>query len=159
MNKGKQPSIKRLGLLFILLFSLNCTEKVKTPEQQIKEFINQGIQAIESNNVSAVLPFLSESYKDQYGRDYEQMKSLTFYVLRKGQVTLFIEKINMAVSDTKAQVSCELIGLQGKHEKKSMKDFLPHSARRWSLNLNLILEQKKWKLNAMTGDGFHYGFD
>ena len=156
MTKGMQFNRRIIGVLCVLFFVLGCSEKPKTPQQEIQEFIHNGIRAVESNKVSEVLPLISKKYKDAYNRDYDQMKSLAFFVMRRGQVTLFIEKIDISIKDKKAHVACELIGLQGKHEKQSLKDFLPQSARRWSLELDLVLEQKKWKLNAMTGDGFHY---
>ena len=153
---SRSPSLHLVGLFLGLILFVNCTKTALTPQQEIRQFINQGIQAIESNQVSEVLPLISQNYKDDYGRNYDQMKSLTFFVMRRGQVTLFLDKLNIEVQAYEAQVKIDLIGLQGKHNKETLADFLPKSAKQWSLQLSLSLENEKWKLRAMKGDGFHF---
>ena len=142
-----------------LLMGMSCKSKSQTPTEQVTAFIHKGVKALEENQLGDAVSLISDTYEDAYGRDKGKMKRMAFFVLRRGSVTLFVEKIQIRFQDNDALVDCELIGLQGLHQIKDIKDILPQHAKRFKLQLVVTQEGDQWKLRSMNGDGFHSTLD
>lgn len=140
-------------VLVFFLVATGCSSKSKTPEEAIKDFILQGIAAIEKNDVGGTTALLSKDYGDAASRDVRQMKQLAFFWLKRGSVTLFVEHLQIKVEGNNATVHLDLLALQGKHQIDSIKDILPDRGRHFELTLEVAKEAKEWRLRAISGDG------
>jgi hypothetical protein len=158
-NPTRRSPLEKLCFILAFLLWNACSSKSQTPTEQVTKFIHQGIKAIENNQIGDVTSLLSETYQDPDGRTKKKMKRLVFFVLRRGSVTIFLENLQIQFKNDEATVDCELIGLQGHHKIKDIKDLLPKNAKRFNLKLKIAKEEDQWKLRSMSGDGFRLGMD
>ena len=138
-------------------FALACEEK-KTPEQEIQELLDRGVAALEKNQLSEAVALLSDSYLDVSGRDQQKMKSLTFMLLRRGPVMVFMSDVQIKVNGVSASVQLKATAVQGKRKIAQLKDVIPQNARKMDITLQLLKEGDDWGITAIDGDGFGGSF-
>lgn len=84
--------IINLVLVFICsLFALSaCTDDKLSREDEIRQFIKQGVEQAEKRSVSGVADMVNERYRDPKGLNKAQVKSmLRLYFLRHKNIYLF----------------------------------------------------------------------
>lgn len=158
-----QPQNRGLGLFilslgFILMgFGMGCEDQ-KTPEQEIKELLDRGVTALEQNKHADAVDLLSPSYLDSAGRNQKKMKSLSFVLLRRGPVMVFLSDVNISVNGISASVEMKATAVQGKRKIEALNDVIPQNARKMNITLQLLKEGDVWRITAMDGDGMGRAF-
>jgi len=70
----------KLKLLFytslILILNVSCSEKTRSPEDEIKQYIESGKIAAENRNHSELADLINEQYRDQKGWDKKRIKNM-----------------------------------------------------------------------------------
>lgn len=101
-------SISRILLLSLtLLLAQACSDSGESPEDQIKQLVEAGVEAGEARSVDDLDDLLHANYIDQRGQNREQLgKLLRLYFFRHKNIHLFtrIDDIEM-LADNQAIVS------------------------------------------------------
>ena len=87
-----------ISLVFSLALLQACSNSDKSPEDQIRDFIQTGVEAAESREVDSLNELLHESYLDKNGYNKQQLGGLLrAYVFRHKSIYLFnkIEDIDL----------------------------------------------------------------
>lgn len=98
---------RRLAAVAILIILAACTDDAISPEQAIRQFVAQGVEAGEARSVDAIDALLHPDYRDQQGYDRDRLgKLLQLYFLRHQNVHLFtrIDEIGL-LADDEAEVN------------------------------------------------------
>jgi hypothetical protein len=154
------PPVLMLALSsWLLLTALACSDK-RSPEQQIKARLQEGVTALEKKDVGAAGALLSEGYKDPLGRDKRQMKGIAFMVLRQGPVYLKLsdEKIEVAPAGDRASVSARVTVLQTAGSAATLGDLVPRGTAVEVL-IDLVKEGGAWMVASIHGDGMSADLD
>lgn len=67
---------KVLPLIFTILLLIGCDDKTGSPEDEIRQFIQQGVEAAEARKAGDLKTMLNEDYRDQQGNDKARITSL-----------------------------------------------------------------------------------
>lgn len=68
--------LRILPLIFVSLLLPGCDDEARSPEQEVREFIQQGIEAAEARKSGDLKPMLSWDYRDQQGNDKARITSV-----------------------------------------------------------------------------------
>ena len=106
--------------LAILTLVLGCSSNALSPEDEIRQFIETGVQAAEDRNSSDLAELIASGYQDEKGYDKKQLEKISrlyffrhknIYLLTKideidfvsaneARVTLHVAMAGSAISDT-----------------------------------------------------------
>lgn len=129
----------------LVLFFSACGDEV-SPEDQVRQFLAEGVSAAESRDVLALRSLVSQRYSDASGRDKRAVVALaTAYFLRKKNIHLFT-KISDIRFPAEKQAEVELyIAMSGSSVtgKETLLDF---RASLYLFDLELIREDDGWLL-------------
>jgi len=84
-------------LLFIFFFITACSNEITSPEEEIKQYIENGKQAAEKRNHSELADLIDESYKDQRGwnrLDIEKIARAYFFTHKNIHLLTKLESID-----------------------------------------------------------------
>ena len=99
--------MKRIFMTTVLVLLISaCTQQNSSPEDEIRRYIDAGIEAAESRSAGTLADMTDEHYQDQNGLNRAKLKSmLRFYFLRHKNIFLFkkIQEIKFA-SEQEASV-------------------------------------------------------
>ena len=102
--------MKRIARILLLLMPLllqACSDSPESPEEQIRQFIDAGVQAGEARSADDLSELLHRDYRDQHGNNGKQLgRLMRAYFFRHKTVHLFtrIDNIEM-LADNQASVS------------------------------------------------------
>ena len=83
--------VLRYGLLGLCLSIAGCADP-ESPEQQIRQMVEQGEAAVEEGAYSEIKSLISESYLDKAGRNRRALAQLVAgYMLRHGSIHLLTQ--------------------------------------------------------------------
>ena len=81
-------------VLGLLLLVAGCSGSEMTPEQEVRDYIAKGLEAVENRNSSASMELVHPRYQDKQGQDVKQLeKLLRLYFFRNRNIYL-LGKIN-----------------------------------------------------------------
>jgi hypothetical protein len=146
-------------LLAAALSAQGCRDGGESPEEQIRRFIDAGVQAAEDRSADALTELVHDNYIDQQGRNRKQLGLLSrAYFMRHQNIHLFtrIDSIEF-LAENQASVSL-LVAMAG--TVISDVDALASlSARVYRFELQLIKEDD-WRLrHASWGPANLSAFD
>ena len=82
----------RIALLLLTLLVSACGSGERTPEQAIRDMIEEAELAVESRSVTAVTPHIADDYSDSSGRDRKTLaKLLAGYFLKNQSIHLLVQ--------------------------------------------------------------------
>jgi len=139
--------------LAVALSVLGCQKE--TPEDAIRGVLADGVAAIHARDVDRAARHLSLTYHDQAGRTGTEMRQLAFFALRRGPIYVVLgdTKVEVDLDGKGARVTTTVYAVQGKPEVRKLGDLLPQDADRLELTLTFALENGRWKVRAIDGDG------
>ena len=114
MNKQITAIVR--GLLVTLLTVLSaCSSDPDNPEQQIREMISAGEEAVEARSIMTVLDFIADDYQDKSGRQKKDIQRIVAgYILRNKSIHLLTRVRQVELSEDKAQADVILyVGMAG----------------------------------------------
>jgi len=95
-------------VLLVMLITLNaCSSSEMSPEDEIRQYIEKGVEAAESRNASDLAELIHSSYLDPKGYNRAQLKKLArLYFFRHKNIHLFtkVNEIDL-LSSEEAQVT------------------------------------------------------
>lgn len=104
------------GLLVTLLAVLSaCTGDTENPEEQIREMIAAGEEAVEAGSILTVQEFIYSDYQDKQGRQKKDIQRLiASYILRNKSIHLFTRVQHVALNEENTQADVILyVGMAG----------------------------------------------
>jgi len=139
--------INRFGTLLLLLPLITaCGGGEKTPEEQIRELLDTGEQAVESRSLSAVSPLLSDTYSGSYGQNKRAvMRLLAGYFVAHQSIHLLTQVSRLElVGAQRAEVTL-FVAVAGQ-PLSGVSQLLSMRADLIRLDLTLIAEQDEWRV-------------
>ena len=114
MNKQLMAIVR--GLLAALLAILSaCSGDPDDPEQQIRETISAGEEAVEARSIMTVLDFIADDYLDKQGHRKKEIQRLVAgYILRNKSIHLLTRVQQVALNEDKTRADVILyVGMTG----------------------------------------------
>ncbi len=154
------PRAKSLAAILVLLLAAlalqGCRDGGESPEEQIRRFIDAGVQAAEDRSVDALSELVHDNYIDQQGRNRQQLGLMSrAYFMRHRNIHLFtrIDSIEF-LAENQASVSL-LVAMAG--TVISDVDALASlSARIYRFELQLVKEDD-WRLRHASWEPANLG--
>ena len=136
------------GLLVILLAALSaCSDDPDNPEQQVRDMISAGEEAVEARSIIGVLDFISDNYQDNDGRRKQEIKQLIAgYILRNKSIHLLTRVQHVALNDDETRADVILyVGMAGV-PVASVDQLVFTRADLYRFDLSLVLEDGAWRV-------------
>jgi hypothetical protein len=103
-------------IAFLALFISSCDNKQISTQDEIRQFIDKGIQAAEQRNSSELLDMVKPDYHDQKGNNKNQLSGLLrLYFLRNKSIYLFSKIKDIQITgnqNAKVQLYVAMAGKQ-----------------------------------------------
>ncbi|MCG3172221.1 MAG: hypothetical protein GMKNLPBB_00367 [Myxococcota bacterium] len=136
------------GLVFLLPLAASCKSCKSgeiTPEQEIKNTLTQAINAARERDVSGVMEFIAETYRDVQGHSRKDVKQLLAGALLRFQNIAIVTKnveVRM-VDNNNADLSFEAYAFAGRET-----EIIPTSADKITFVTKVTREDDKWKIQS-----------
>jgi len=128
-----------------------CSKEERTPEEIIKEKLDQATAALTKAKIKDAAELLADNYKDVRGRDKQKMKAIAFLVTRQGSVSLKRTDEVITVEGDKATVSTKVWAMQTNADAKVVADLIPRG-QAVEVMISLERQDDEWKVTAIDGD-------
>ena len=140
---------KAFSLVFLCLslFIMSCSDKEISPEDEIKQYIETGVEAAENRSSSDVADMIQDNYRDHRNLDKPQIKKmLRAYFFMHKNIYLFTKNLEINLhSDKEASVSLHVAMAGSVIADVSVLSSL--RARVYKFELELV-KQDKWLLQS-----------
>jgi ketosteroid isomerase-like protein len=141
-----------LIILFLMPLFNSCSKD--TEKDKVKKVVTGVHHAAEEKKISAVLDYISKSYHDSQGNDYNAVKDILAYnFFRHQKVSVYIPNIDVVVSGSTAQVMFQAV-MTGRETGGG--DILPEALGTYNFEVHLSKEDGTWKITSAmwepTGD-------
>jgi hypothetical protein len=136
------------GLMITLLAVLSaCSGDPENPEEQIREMIAAGEEAVETCSIMTTLDYVANNYQDKLGRQKKDIQRLVSgYILRNKPIHLLTRVQNVALSEDKTQADVILyVGMAGV-PVTSVDQLLLVRADLYRFDLSVKLEDGDWRV-------------
>ena len=127
--------------------------KPETPEAAIRGVLADGVAAIHARDLDRAARHLSPAYRDRFGNRASEIRQLAFATLWRGPVYVLLRDTHVEVDGATARVTTTAYAVQGQPELRRLADLVPRDAERLELTLTFALEDGRWRLRAVDGDG------
>ena len=137
------------GLLAILLAVLSaCSGDPDNLEQQVRDMIGAGEEAVEARSIIGVLDFISDEYQDKDGRQKQEIKQLVAgYILRNKSIHLLTRVQHVALNEDHTRADVILyVGMAGV-PVASVDQLVFTRADLYRFDLSLVLEEGDWQVD------------
>lgn len=148
---GKKLSVKKIAL-YLLLSSIliSCSDNEITPEEQIRQWVTEGVKLAEERKRDSLLEMVHDEYKDGKQRTKKDINRVLFALFAKNKsINLFNRIKSIEVEGKSAKVEI-VLAMTAKPEDKS-KDIRVLKADLFIFTLNLayddiwLLKEASWK--------------
>ena len=142
--------IKYRVLIITLLAVLSaCTGDPENPEEQIREMISAGEEAVETRSIITALDYIANDYQDKRGRQKKDIQRLVAgYILRNKSIHLLTRVQDIALSEDKTQADIILyVGMAGV-PVTSVDQLMQVRADLYRFDLTVNLEDGDWRVAA-----------
>lgn len=145
------------AMALVTFFALGFGGRSVSAEDQIRAVLDQGVVALEAQDVGSAGDLLHENYKDNGGRTKSALKGVSFMALRRGPVFISLTDVQVTVpeprkSATTATAAVKGIVLQGTPELKVAKDLLPTRGRAFDVTVQFSrVDDDAWQVTAIDG--------
>lgn len=156
MNKQSMVTVRMVtlpaiyGVLVTLMAVLTaCSGDADNPDQQIREMIIAGEEAVEARSIIAVLDFIANDYQDKIGRNKKDMQRLVGgYILRNKSIHLLTRVQHVALNEDKTQADVILyVGMAGV-PVANVDQLVFTRADLYRFDLSIVLEENSWRVAA-----------
>lgn len=128
-----------------MLLLTGCDE-TNTPEEQVRQFIEAGTEAVEKRDISDVSDLIAENYSDVHGNNRQMaLRMLTGYILGNKNIHVLIDIQHIHIPDSQHAEVQLLAGMAG----QSASDFaslFDIRANVYKFDLRLIKNDDDWQL-------------
>lgn len=130
----------------LLVLPLSCQKK--SEEYRVQKIVTFIHDAAEEKKIASILEYISASYSDPQGNDYEGVKGLlAYYFFRHQRVSVYIPGIDASVRGSTARASFQTV-LTG--ADSSVSGVLPESLGVYDFDISLTREEGEWKVVSAT---------
>ena len=138
--------VRRLLVTLLAVLSA-CSGDPDNPEQQIREMISAGEEAVETRSIMTVLDFIASDYQDKRGRQKKDIQRLVAgYILRNKSIHLLTRVQHVALNEDKTQADVILyVGVAGV-PVTSADQLMFTRADLYRFDLSLKLEDGDWQV-------------
>ena len=130
----------------ILVFFLASCGSGETPEEQVKQFVAAGEEAVEGRNIGDVKKLISENYSDEQGRSRSDLVAVSArYILSNKNIHVLtrIGELNFPAED-KGMLQL-YVAMTGQNVS-DLDALLNMQADLYLFEMELVREDKEWKL-------------
>ncbi len=139
--------IKKLLLSVLLVFMFGCGGDV-TEEDRVRAVIDKVAEAAEARDVKAFMKNISKDYRDDFGHDYNGIKSILFYQFMWAEkVSVFVRSTDVEVDGAVAIAETNVVLIMGK-VVENLADIIPEDAAGYRFNLVFNKEDGDWKVRS-----------
>jgi len=148
--------VRRLILFCLILPLIQACSDDKTPEDQIRRFVDNGVQAAEARSVDDLSELLHANFVDQQGHDSEQLaRLLRVYFFRHKNIHLF-SRIDNIERLSANQASVSLYVAMASTVISDVSALSSLSARIYRFELQLV-KQDDWLLRHASWEPANIG--
>ena len=149
-KKMEKVNCMRWGCIAVLLlfvfFIVSCGNQ-ETPEDQVKQFVAAGEEAVEARNVLEVKKLISGKYSDAKGRTRQDLVAVSArYILSNKNIHVLtrIGELNFPSED---QAILQLYVAMTGQNVSDLDALLNMQSDLYLFDLELVREDKEWKLS------------
>jgi len=125
-------------------------------EARIRKGIEEGVQAIEAEDVGKCLQYVSLHYKDEYGLTYVGVKGLLTRIFQEFD-TFAIDLRNLRITLLDKEIASAIFGLKMKVSYRGGRVYLLGSGDVSNrIKLSLTKEGGRWKVTQVEGVEVHW---
>lgn len=137
-----------LGIVAALLAVLSaCSGDPDNPEQQIREMISAGEEAVEARSIITVREFIASDYQDKRGRQKRDIQRLVAgYMLRNKSIHLLTRVRDIALNNDKTKADVILYVGMANMPATSADQLMLTRADLYRFDLSLILDEDDWRV-------------
>lgn len=136
-------------IILALIFGASCEKQPASPEDEIRQFINQGISAAEDRKASPLIDAISTEYQDERNRDKKQLgQMLRLLFLRHKSIYLF-SKIDQITIHNSEEARVEMYIAMAGQVISDVTALTSLRARMYRLELDLVKEGD-WLLQSAS---------
>lgn len=151
-GKGRLVYFAFLG--FLCAFALQACSKAMSPEDLIKAAVYDAAAAAGNKDVKGVMKYVSKSFKNDEGLDYNALKAILLSELFKGEKTrVFVVSIRVEVKRDTAVVEVKAVMVRGKKDVLELKDVVPADASAKRFDIVFKKEEDGWKAVSAVWEG------
>jgi hypothetical protein len=144
------PGFSMPVILLTALLIAACNDKTSSPEDEIRQFIDSGIDAAEQRNTGDLSDMIQQSYSDQKGYDKKQLISLMrIYFLRNKSIYLFSKIKDIQISGNQNAKVELYVAMAGK-QISDITLLSNYRARIYYFELQLIKPDDEWLLEQAS---------
>lgn len=161
--EAKEMKIRHLHpLIFVVLAAslLASCGSGDTPEQQVRNFIAAGEEAVESRDIGDVRALIAEKYEDERGRTRRDIVALTARYLYANKNIHLLTRIGELTFPSENRALLQLYVAMTGQNVSDLDALLNMQADLYRFDLELVREDGDWKLStadwrrARSGDFF-----
>lgn len=133
------------AILILVFFNVSCSNE-ETPEDQVKQFVTAGEEAVEARNVLDVKKLISENYSDEKGRTRQDLVAVSAqYILSNKNIHVLtrIGELNFPSED---RAMLQLYVAMTGQNVSDLDALLNMQADLYLFDMELVLENDEWKL-------------
>ena len=138
-------------LAAVIALTSGCHED--TPEAAVRRVLDDGVAAIHARDLDRAARHLSPAYRDRFGNTASDIRQLAFALLGRGPVYVLLRETKVEVDGATARVTTTAYAVQGQPQLRRLGDLVPRDADRLDLTLTFALEDGRWRLRAVDGEG------
>lgn len=136
---------RHILLLILITITLLSGCSREGDEEVLRRIVEDVAEASERKDIKGVTRYVSESYRDFEGNDFNGIKGILLYhFLRAETITIFVRKVDVRREGDSVVVDAKVILVRGR-EVKTIKDILPEEAAAYEFNVIFKKEGGKWK--------------
>ncbi len=124
--------------LVLFIYNCNSCKGEKTPEELIKEQINQIVDFANKRQIKKIMDYISPDYKDSYGNRIESIKGILI------QNLMFRKNVKVIINDTVVKLAEGAATVYLGILVKEGEGVLPDNADIIRIELNLVKRKDKW---------------
>lgn len=128
------------------ILTITGCDKDETPEDQVRQFIQSGSDAVEKRDISDVKDLIAKNYSDTHGNNRQTVvRILTGYFLRNKNIHLLINIQNIHLPDNKHADVQLLAGMAGQ-SASDLASLFDIRANVYKFDLRLVKDDDDWQL-------------
>jgi hypothetical protein len=124
-----------------------------SPEAAVRRVLDDAVAAVHARDLDRAARHLSPAYRDRSGRTASDVRQIATALVWRGPLYLLLRDTQVEVDGATARVTTTAYAVQGQPELTRLRDLIPRDAERFELTLELALEDGRWRLRSVDGDG------
>lgn len=131
--------------LFLFLFLAGCGSG-ETPEDQVRQYVAMGEEAVETRDIGDVKELISEKYRDEHSRTRRDLVALAARYIFSNKNIHVLTRVNELSFPSENTAALQLYVAMTGQNVSDLDALLNMQADLYRFEMELVKEDKKWRL-------------